>query len=291
MTDNLPAFEISITDDFRWNLLQRKAAEVRALKAFSIFRSRGIEPILIKGLAAAQFYPISKARESIDMDLAVSAADFKAADAIARSAEMTGLAVDLHRELRHLDTPSWDDLFENSRLLQFDGGDICVLRPEDHLRVLAVHWLTDGGANKERLWDIYYIIENRAADFDWDRFLNVVDARRRRWLTCAVGLAHRYLGLDLAGTPVEDEARDIPDWIIKTVEGEWASETPLKPIEVSLGSLGEFTTQIRKRMRPNPIWSTVIMNGSFDAKTRFFYHIGTLFRRIMPSYRRITGRQ
>ena len=135
------------------------------------------------------------------------------------------------------------------------------------------------------------MIENRAADFDWDRFLNVVDARRRRWLTCAIGLAQRYLGLDLAGTPVEREARVIPDWIVNTVEGEWASETRLKPIEVSLGSLGEFTTQIKKRMRPNPIWSTVIMNGSFDAKTRFFYHLGTAFRRIMPSYRRITGRQ
>lgn len=279
-----------MTDEVRWSLLQRKAAEVRALKAFSIFRSHGVEPVLIKGLAAARFYPISRTRESIDMDLAVSAADFKAADAIARSAEMTGLAVDLYRELRHLDTVAWDDLFANSQLLEFEAGNIRVLRPEDHLRVLAVHWLTDGGANKERLWDIYYMIQNRADDFDWDRFLNVVDARRRRWLTCAVGLANRYLGLDLAGTPVEGDACDIPDWVIKTVEGEWASETPLKPIEVSLGSLGEFTAQIKKRMRPNGIWSTVIMNGSFDAKTRFFYHIGTACRRIMPSYRRITGR-
>ena len=111
VTENLPVQEISITDDFRWNLLQRRAAQVRALSAFKIFRQHGIEPILIKGLAAVQFYPPSVARESIDMDLAVSGNDFEAAAAICRSSEAAGLAIDLHRELRHLDTLPWDDLF------------------------------------------------------------------------------------------------------------------------------------------------------------------------------------
>lgn len=289
VAENISDQETGITDDVRWNLLQRKAAEVRALKAFEIFREHGIEPVLIKGLAAAQYYPITKLRQSVDMDLAFSSADSDAATALVRSGAMAGLAIDTHRELRHLDLVDWDDLFANTRLLEFDGGNIRVLRPEDHLRVLAVHWLTDGGANKDRLWDIFYMIDGRGTDFDWDRFLNV-EPHRRRWLTCAAGLASRYLGLDLSGTPIEEEARDIPDWVIKTVESEWASETKLQPLEVSLGSFGEFAAQIKRRLNPNPIWSTVVMNGSFDAKTRFFYHIGTAFSRIMPSYRRITGK-
>ena len=49
VTENISGDEISITDDFRWNLLQRKAAEVRAAAAFAIFREHGIEPVLIKG--------------------------------------------------------------------------------------------------------------------------------------------------------------------------------------------------------------------------------------------------
>ena len=288
MTESFLAEKISLTDDFRWNLLQRKAAEVRASKAFTIFRRHGIEPILIKGLAATQFYPQKAARESIDMDLAVSENDFDAATVIARSAEAAGLAIDLHRELRHLDTVAWDDLLRNSRLLPFENGDIRVLRPEDHLRVLCIHWLTDGGSNKGRLWDIYYLIENRPADFDWDRFLNVVDANRRRWLTCALGLASRYLGLDLTGTPVEGEARDLPQWLTKTVEREWASETRLVPLEVSIHDPKTLLPQIKRRFRPNPIWATLNMNGSFDAKTRFFYQIGSALKRIPSSYRRIS---
>lgn len=288
MTENLPAEEISITDDFRWNLLQRKAAEVRASSAFAIFRQHGIEPILIKGLAAALNYPETVSRESIDMDLAVSETDFEAAKAIAESAEAKGLAIDLHRELRHLDTVAWADLFRNSHLMEFATGEIRVLRPEDHLRVLCVHWLTDGGSNKSRLWDIYYAIKNRAADFDWDRFLNVVDANRRRWLVCTLGLADRYLDLDLRGTPVETEARDLPNWLTKTVEREWASETHLVPLEVSIYDLKTLLPQIKRRLRANPIWATLHMNGSFDAKTRFFYKIGSAFKRIPSSYHRIS---
>ena len=288
VTDNFPAEKISLTDDFKWNLLQRNAAEVRASKAFTIFRRHSIEPILIKGLAALQFYPQTVARESIDMDLAVPARDFDAASAICASAETAGLAIDLHRELRHLDTVNWDDLLRNSQILNFPTGDIRVLRPEDHLRVLCIHWLTDGGSNKLRLWDIYYSIDNRPTDFDWDRFLGTVDSNRRRWLTCALGLASRYLGLDLTGTPVEGEARDLPQWLMRTVEREWASETQLVPLEVSIHDPKTILPQIMRRFRPNPIWATLNMNGSFDAKTRFFYQIGSALKRIPSSYRRIS---
>lgn len=285
-----PERKILITDDVRWNLLQRKATERRVGQAFALFRKHSIEPILIKGFAAAQFYPESILRVSVDMDLAVSAADFDLASEISVSAEAKGLAIDLHCELRHLDTVGWDDLYQNSRQLQLsdDDGAIRILRPEDHLRVLCVHWLTDGGSNKDRLWDIYYSIENRPVDFDWDRFLNIVDKKRRRWLLCAVGLASHYLGLDLTGTPVADASDDLPRWVIRTVEREWASETRYTPLDVSLSDPKLFTTQLLKRIRPNPIWATVDVEGSFDAKTRVFYQLGSVFKRVVPSYRRIS---
>ena len=178
--------------------------------------------------------------------------------------------------------------FRNSRLLQLETGDIRILRPEDHLRVLCVHWLTDGGSNKARLWDLYYLINNRSSEFDWDRFLYSVSSRRRRWLTCAVGLASRYLGLDLSGTPVEKAGLDLPQWIVRTVEREWASETRLWPLEASLGDRKMLMKQIGRRFSPNPIWATIHMNGSFDAKTRIFYQLGSAFKRIAPSYRRVS---
>ena len=280
--------ENTLTDAARWNLLQKKAQEVRAVRAFDLFRKHKIEPILIKGLSAGRFYPDDRPRMSIDMDLAVSAKDFDAASEIAASGDANGLAIDLHRELRHHDTAGWDDLFENSEILEFDTGSIRVLRPEDNLRVLCIHWLTDGGSNKDRLWDVFYSIQNRHTDFDWDRFLSVVSPNRRRWLICTVGLAHKYLGLDLTGTPVETDALDLPDWLTKTVEREWASKTKAIPLEVTLNDPKMFLTQAVKRLRPNPIWATVQMEGSFDAKTRVFYQIGNAVSRIIPSSKRIT---
>ena len=62
-----------INDEARWSLIYRRAQEVKAVEAFGLFREQGIEPVLIKGLAAGRFYPGDKARQSIDMDIAVAA--------------------------------------------------------------------------------------------------------------------------------------------------------------------------------------------------------------------------
>jgi hypothetical protein len=276
-----------LTDDVRWGILQRKTQEVRACRAFELFRQRGIEPILIKGLAAAMWYPPDVPRLSIDMDLAVSREDFPSAENIAAEGSLEGLAIDVHSELRHLDTVPWLDLFSNSVLLKLDGYDIRVLRPEDHLRVVCVHWMTDGGREKKKLWDIHYMVANRPADFDWQRCLDTVPEHRRRWLICALGLASRYTGLDLVGTPVENEAPNLPDWLIRTVENEWSGD-PLIPMEVGIFDLKNLPRQIAKRLRPNPLWSTIHMEGSLDARTRAFYQIGSFFKRIIPSYRRVS---
>jgi len=279
--------ELVMTDEFRWNLLQKKAQEMRVVQAFELFRSKSIEPLLIKGSAAGRWYPKTKIRLSTDTDLAVSSADFDRAKEICASPAADGLAVDLHRELRHLDSVEWADLYANSESFSIDGQKVRVLRPEDHLRVMIVHWLTDGGTDRERLWDVYYAITNRPDDFDWARFLDIVPEHRRRWLICTLGLAHQFLGLDLDETPIGDEARDLPAWLLRTVEREWSAETPNIPLEVTIKDPKMFATQALKRLRPNPIWATVQMEGSFDARTRLFYQIANAFRRIVPSYRRI----
>jgi hypothetical protein len=239
-------------------------------------------------LAARHSSPDTPSRLSLDIDLAVSPEDFSAAEAIALSPDSEGLAIDLHRGLRNHDSLTWTDLFKNSRIIDVDGSAVRILRPEDHLRVLCVHWLTDGGTNKERLWDIYYAIENRPADFDWGRLLDVISARRRRWIVCAIGLAHRYLDLSLEDTPIKDGVKDLPAWLTRTIEREWSSETTDQPLETTLSDRKALWLQVKKRMRPNPISATVLMRGSFDARTRIFYQIGNIFMRIAPSYQRIS---
>jgi hypothetical protein len=274
-------------DTLRWDLLQQNVQRARSVRAVELLRSHGIEPILIKGVAAEQWYPDGKVRLSTDVDLAVSGADFARAAKLVRSPEASGSAIDLHRELRHLDSLPWADLIKNSVEMRLNEGVVLVLRPEDHLRVLCVHWLTDGGAYRERLWDIFYAIHNRPEGFDWSRFLDEVGENRRRWLTCAVGLAEKYLRLHLSSTPLAGAAATLPDWLIRSVETEWSRDSKLVPLEVSLFVRGEFTKQLKDRLRPNPVWATIQAEGSFDARTRIFYQVASFFRRAFPSLRRI----
>lgn len=274
-------------DGHRWNLLQRKAQEANVARAFSIFLQNGIEPILIKGFAAQRNYPTSHPRVSADMDLAVSPAAFEESVKVSRSASADGLAIDLHSGLRHLDTVGWDDLFANSITVDIDDVPVRILRPEDHLRVLCVHWLTDGGAFKERLWDIYYAVDGRPDGFDWHRCLDVVSQNRRRWIICVIGLTSRYLELKIDDLPFADEARDLPAWLARSVEKEWASDVRLTPIHIYLRDPVNLLKQIKKRLPPNPIQATIEMEGSFDAGTRIHYQFASFFTRIGPSVKRI----
>lgn len=267
----------------KWETLQA-AVEISCLRnAFALFRSNSIEPVLIKGWASALYYPTNRIRETSDIDLAFAAADYEPAFKLNRSETPKGLPIDLHCELRHLDSLKWKDLFVNSKLVDLDGTKIRVLRPEDHLRVLAVHWLTDGGWFRDRLWDIFYAVDNRDDDFDWNRCLNVVGARRRRWVICVIGLTNKYFGLYIDDLPFAHEAKDLPLWLVKAVEREWASEVRLLPLTKFLSEPKQFYKQVKKRLRPNPIHATIDMEGSFDAKTRMHYQIGTIIKRIFPA--------
>ena len=282
--------KLQMKPDRRWSLILCKLQEHRLVKTFELFRKYNIEPVLIKGWAAARYYPLKEERLFTDIDVCVAPVEFKKAREILAECKKEGLLVDLHNGLRHLDTVDWDNLFENTQLIELQKTNIRVLRPEDHLRVLCVHWLNDGGAVKERLWDIYYAVENRAPDFDWDRCLKTVDVKRRKWIVCAIGLAHLYLGLDLKNTPIADEAEQIPGWVIKTVEKEWADENRLKSLVASLSNREEFFRQLKKRFPPNPIQATIDVGGEFNDNPRIFYQLADIFIRIKPSLQRFVNK-
>lgn len=270
----------AVPNDLRWHLIQKRRYEVQIEKAVSFLRANNVEPILIKGWAAGLSYPADEPRQFTDIDLAVSASDHERARLLLVSGELARANVDLHNELRHLDTLAWDDLFANSRLVDLEDIPVRVLRPEDHLRLLCVHWLTDGGINRSRLRDIYYLVINRPPDFDWARCLDVVSPNRRRWVLCVIGLANRYSGLPLDGLPFANEARQIPKWVIKRVEKEWKDPVHLLPLISFAHDRRLFFRQLKKRIPPSPIRATVEMEGSLDGNWRFYYQIGCFAKRL-----------
>lgn len=277
-------------NDYYWKMLQFRVQEERIGRIFQILRRQGIEAILIKGWAAARNYPQPYERLAVDTDIAVNPRQYSACARLLAQENISG-GVDLHRNLRHLDTVDWSDLYANAETLEIDGAAVRVLRAEDHLRVLCVHWLNDGGANRERLWDIYYAVEARTADFDWNRCLNTVSATRKRWIISTLAVAEKYLNLDLSNTPAAAAARagNLPGWLTKTLEAEWKSDVKLKPLEKCLGgaSRKHLWQQIKLRLPPNAIQATVETEGEFDESPRISNQIKSIIPRIKPSARNI----
>ena len=64
-------------NDNKWNLLQAKLNETKVCSAFEVFENSDIQPILIKGFAAARFYPPEIGRAYVDVDLAVPPEHFE----------------------------------------------------------------------------------------------------------------------------------------------------------------------------------------------------------------------
>jgi len=276
-----------ITDEYRYYLLRKRHGEDLIVKAFRGFRRAGIEPILIKGWAAARNYPEYKPRFFTDVDLAVSAADFEKSKAFVEKEGLGG--IDLHSELRHFDTLEWSRIVENSEVVDLDGEGIRILSAEDHLRVLSVHWLTNGGESRKRLWDIAYAVRNRPAGFDWSRCLDVVSLTRRQWIIATIGVAHKYLGLELDGLPFAEEAVDLPKWLTRCLEKEWSRNVELRTLHSQLRYPRSLMQQIWKRIPPNPIMATVDCEGDFDHGTRAGYQIRDVFKRLIPSVQRVSA--
>lgn len=262
-----------------------KVYEKKLVDVWNRFRADGIETVLIKGWAAASNYPNPFRRRLGDFDLAVNPKDFEKAAILQKNLKLG--EVDLHKGLRRHDTVEWDDLFENSILKECGGTLIRILRPEDHLRILCVHWLVDGGREKEKLRDIFYAVENRPSNFDWERCLGIIGRKRRKWIIYTIGLTRKYFGLSTDDLPFSEESKKLPRWLIKTVEKEWNNPVEFKYLQSCLGSREEFFKQLGRRFPPNPIQATVNMEGDFDSSTRILYQVGDLFGRFTPSIRRV----
>jgi hypothetical protein len=276
--------------DHRWNLLQLRANEARVAEAFRLFRNENIEPVLIKGWSAARLYPVEKPRVFVDTDLAVPPPPIDSPPPVASNAAAKNILVDLHRGLRHYDPRGWDAVFSETVLIECAGELVRVLDPEANLRMLSAHWLNDGGADRERLWDIYYAVKNVPDGFDWDRCVDGAGSERRSWVVYAIALAHEYFGLEIETLPFRDDVERLPQWIRTAVEKEWASNLRLRDLRLCLNDPSMLIAQIRKRLPPNPIQATIEMGASLDDSRQAYFQARTLLRRAVFSASKIRHR-
>ena len=274
------------SENFR--LIRYKVSEKKLGIVFNKLEAAGLRPILIKGWAAARYYDKPWQRNIGDIDL-VFRPDIVNEDLKQMLYEITDEPFDIHAGLRKHDSLSFEDVFENSNLADCQGIPVRVLRSEDHLRVLCVHWLFDGGAYKEKLWDIFYLIKNREPSFDWERCLGVVDPMRRRWIEGVITIAHRYLGLETDNLPFETGADRLPGWFVSAIENEWKSGIKLLPLISVKNDQKKMFQQIKKRIPPSPVQAMVESEHNLDGNVRYFNQVSNFYTRFKPYWRKIKG--
>jgi hypothetical protein len=240
-----------------------------------LLRSTGADFMLGKGWAVARCYDEPGLRPFGDIDLYIRPKHYRAAVEALNSAALTPEAValtgvdapvwpvDLHRGCPDLGDRSFDTLLRRSEPVKTSGVELNVLAPEDHLRLLCLHALRHGACRPLWMCDLSVVIESRKADFDWDRFL-AGDRLRADWALCALALANVLVGADLAGTPVENRVKLLPEWLITAVLREWSE------VKVPHGSRAPLSWHLKQpsgllralRIRwPNAIEATINIGG------------------------------
>lgn len=271
--------EIEKYQMLNYQLNLRKVEEI-----YELFGRYEISPILIKGLAAAMIYPKPFQRVFSDIDLAVAPNQYEMAQKIIKDHNFN---IDLHRGLRHLDTLDWETLAHNSVVVKLKTANIRVLCLEDHLRVLCVHWLNDGGADRARLWDIYFALLKKGDNFEWERFYGVVNPRRKKWLMTVVLLVRDYFGLELKNVPFDTDEYHLPIWVKAEIEKDWKNDTRLKPLQDVVKNRKELLKQIKKRIPPNNLQAIIETEGEIRDSLEYLPRVKNIINRSKLSVERI----
>lgn len=270
---------LQLQQAYRHHTLEAALHERDIQEIFTLFRSRGIEPVLVKGWAIARLYPEKGMRPYEDIDLVVRKEQYIAAlDAIRNQGDRQYF-FDLHRGFKTLDHCEEDDLIGRSRLIKLGEVEVRVLALEDHLRVLCLHLLHHGAFRPLWLCDIGMAVESRPPDFDWDRCLGG-NKRVADWIACTIGLAHRLLGARVEDTPVAHRAGNLPVWLIRSVLKQWENPLPKAhgvarhraPMMNYLRRPAGVLEDLRNRW-PTPLEATVNLRGPLNELPRLPFQL------------------
>jgi hypothetical protein len=276
---------LELQQSYRYYALQAAIHECGISEAIRVFRSAGIEPVLIKGWAIARLYPDQALRLYSDVDLCVHPEQYSAADEVLRSPEARGLAVDLHNGVERFHDLNFDDILKRTQLVPLGDTQVRILSPEDHLRVLSLHLLHHGAWRPLWLCDIAIAVETRPSDFDWDRCLGS-DARTADWVACAIGLAHQLLGARVDDTPVALRAFQLPGWLMKQVLKQW--EAPISAARGTLKHRAPMISYLRNPANalrdlhtrwPGAIEATMSVGGPFNKLPRWPFQLANCLQR------------
>ncbi|MBV9866360.1 MAG: nucleotidyltransferase family protein [Abitibacteriaceae bacterium] len=271
------AFELR--QAYRLHTLQAAVQEAQIQKVWSLLHAANIDPILIKGWSNARYYAEKGLRPYGDLDLCIRPGQYHKACAVfdcppspdgCTVLSWESSLIELHRGLTDLDDPAdftWPEVVGYAQAIDLGAVEVRVLSPEDHLRLVCLHFLRHGAWRPLWLCDIAALVESRTPDFDWQRCLGS-NRRRADWVACAIGLAHQLLGLDVAATPVAKRAQHLPRWIVPAVLKAWqrpyGNDHQLdRPFATVFRNPAQLPHILRARWL-GPIEATVLLRKDFN---------------------------
>jgi hypothetical protein len=267
---------------YRLNTLRAALHQRTTEDVFAQLRSVGIEPILVKGWAAARLYSEEGLRPYVDIDLCVRPDDFVSAANVLRELP-NQYEIDLHCGFEKFGGGSIDEIYERSVLIRLGETDIRVPCAEDHLRILCIHLLREGAWRPLWLCDVAVVIESRSASFDWDCCLGK-NKRWSNWIICTLRLARELLGADLTGTPASEIQKPLPRWLVRAILKEWESLRPsmVQRHHAPMASYQHIPKAFLQGLRhrwPNPIEATISVGGRFNRLPRLPFQLGSYLTR------------
>ena len=255
---------MALEHGYRQQVDANREAPASVAAAIGLLTDAGVEPVLFKGWAISCLYPPGTPRLAGDIDVVVRSKDVDRARAAIGAAHAAGLnaTVDLHHEGDWLDLPG-RDYRRHLATIRVNGVEVQVPSHEDHLRIVCHHFIRHAAFRPLWLCDIALMLERRPDDFDWDRFLRR-DGLRTDWVVTALALAHEVLGARIEDTPVADQARRLPAWLVPALMTRWEhNERSVQSILAEVGERGILSEFSRHRW-PDPIGATVYLNAPFN---------------------------
>jgi hypothetical protein len=267
---------------YRMQALQTPINEERIVTAFRLLRDAGVEPILVKGWAAAQFYAHRTLRPYGDIDLVVRPSEYSTAREALKRAEARTWWADLHQGLKMLEDRPVEELFERSRTVTLSDTKIRVLSHEDHLALLAIHLFKHGAWRPSWLCDIGAMVEDLPATFDGNVCFGS-NKNRAGWIACAIALSHQLLGANIDDPRLSRPVEGVPAWLLRAVLEQWgnlfsADHLPVQPrpprplFAHSLRKPKTLGREIRERW-PDPIVATFRLRGQSNNLPRLPYQL------------------
>ena len=270
--------------------------------------TQSIDALLVKGWGTARYYDEPWQRPFGDVDLVVRHEHY----ALAIDAFRVNPAVHVERPSsdhsvpvfwKAADKKSWvefdfqtgldkfigmdfDTVYARSITLPIADHEVRIPCLEDHLRLVCLHFVTDGAAKETWLTDVQMLLRAAAkrADFDWELCLGT-HPRGREWIIGVIALAREWLDVETANMPAEVLSAEAPAWLKRDVEKMWARPfgarlaRPLFSGTLARRSLRDILSEIANRW-PTQLQATAYLQAPLGgAVPRWVYQVVTFTSR------------